>query len=61
MSTKTTSIQIEVFEGGFLLGYSQETEDGQGDFKREILVTERKLIDKIKSLLKDTATEPTAE
>ena len=62
MSTaKTTTIQIEIFEGGFLLGYTQETADGQGDFNREILVTERKLLDRIKSLLKDTGEETVAE
>jgi hypothetical protein len=61
MSTKTNSIQVEILEGGFLLGFSQENDDGTGSFTREILVTERKLLDRIKSLLKDNTAEPTAE
>lgn len=61
MSTKTTQIQIEVLDGGFILSYNIETSDGNGDYNREILVTERKLLDRIKSLLKDTTAEPTAE
>lgn len=61
MSAKTNSFQVEIFEGGFLLGFSQDTADGQSNFTREILVTERKLLDRIKSLLKDNTAEPTAE
>jgi len=58
---KTTHMQIEVLDGGFVLNYDRESSDGQSDFNREILVTERKLIDRIKTLLKDTSAEAAAE
>lgn len=49
---KTTSIQIDILTGGFLLGLQQSTPDGNSSYSQEILVTERKLLDRIKSLLK---------
>lgn len=64
--TRQAHISIEVVEGGFIVDHrvNLSTDEPKYDEGREVIVTERKLLDKIKTILKtasDEATDDPAE